>query len=311
MSTHVTTDNFVRLETERMFRDLSAGAGGVGKVLHLRVPTPLDAQTVIRMNRDTLYSLSVVDLAQGATITMPDSGERYASLMVINQDHYINRVIHDPGEYHLTVDEFGTRWVCLGMRVFVDPNDAADVAAANAVQDQFTVSTPSNQPLDAPDHDEASFEGLRHAVLELARYMPNALHAFGSKDTVDPVRHLVGTAMGWGGLPEFEAYYGNVDPALPVGEYRMTVGDVPVDAFWSISLYNADGFFEPGGGCSVNSVTAQRDDDGTVTVHFGGPDERPNHLRLMDGWNYIVRMYRPHPEVLDGTWTFPALEPVS
>ena len=28
----------------------------------------------------------------------------------------------------------------------------------------------------------------------------------------------------------------------------------------------------------------------------------------MDGWNYTVRLYRPRPEVLDGSWTFPGLE---
>ena len=25
----------------------------------------------------------------------------------------------------------------------------------------------------------------------------------------------------------------------------------------------------------------------------------------MDGWNYTVRLYRPHPEILDGSWKFP------
>jgi hypothetical protein len=28
----------------------------------------------------------------------------------------------------------------------------------------------------------------------------------------------------------------------------------------------------------------------------------------MDGWNYIVRLYRPGPAILDGSWTFPSAE---
>ena len=32
-------------------------------------------------------------------------------------------------------------------------------------------------------------------------------------------------------------------------------------------------------------------------------------LPITDGWNYIVRLYRPRPEVLDGSWTFPSIEP--
>jgi hypothetical protein len=30
----------------------------------------------------------------------------------------------------------------------------------------------------------------------------------------------------------------------------------------------------------------------------------------MDGWNYLVRLYRPHKEILDGKWKFPAPQPV-
>jgi hypothetical protein len=155
---------------------------------------------------------------------------------------------------------------------------------------------------------------VRKALIELGRTLPDSARAFGAKDAVDPVRHLIATAIGWGGLPETEAVYLNVDPGLPPGQYEIAVKDVPVDAFWSISLYNAAGFFEPNdrGAYSVNNVTGIKDADGSITVHLGGcGDGRPNCLPVMDGWNYIVRMYRPRQEILDGTWTFPAAQPVT
>jgi hypothetical protein len=31
----------------------------------------------------------------------------------------------------------------------------------------------------------------------------------------------------------------------------------------------------------------------------------------MPGWNYTVRLYRPRPEILDGSWAFPEAQPVS
>jgi len=31
---------------------------------------------------------------------------------------------------------------------------------------------------------------------------------------------------------------------------------------------------------------------------------------VMDGWNYSVRFYQPHQEIIDGTWIFPDVKPV-
>ena len=104
--------------------------------------------------------------------------------------------------------------------------------------------------------------------------------------------------------------YVGVSPQMPVGEYELIVADdVPVDGFWSISVYNAEGFFEPNdqGAYSINSITAARNSDGSVTVRFGGVGD--NSIPITEGWNYLVRLYRPRPEVLSGAWTFPTLVP--
>jgi hypothetical protein len=312
MSVLVTVDNFVRAETDRMFASLQADAGGVNQVEHNRAPTPIEHQPVIRMNRDTLYSSAIVDISQGATVTVPDGGDRYVSVTVVNQDHFINRILHDPGEHALTVEDFDTPWVAVAARILVDPADEQDVATVNALQDQVAVRAKSSRPFEMADYDTASLDGTRQALLELSKHMGSFDHAFGAQDDVNPVRHLVATAAGWGGLPDREARYLAVEPALPIGEYRLTVRDVPVDGFWSISVYNADGFFEANDrhAYSVNNVTAKPNEDGSVTVHFGGcGDDRPNCLPIIDGWNYTVRLYRPRLEILDGSWTFPALQP--
>jgi hypothetical protein len=312
MAEHVNVDNFARAETSRMFATIATQAGGTGGWMHNRTPTPLDNQPVIRQNRDTLYSTVLVDASQGATVTIPDAGDRYLSVMVVSEEHHIPVVLHDPGEHRLHADDLGSRYVLLAGRILVDPEDEADVAAVNALQDRFGLDAASAEPFVVPDWDEASLTETRHALLALARGIGGFTGAFGARDEVDPVRHLIGTAAGWGGLPTSEAFYVNVDPRLPVGEYTLTVGDVPVDAFWSVTIYNADGYLEDAGGLvSVNSVTADHNEDGSVTLNFGGPDDgRPNRLGLMEGWNYIVRLYRPRPEVVDGSWSFPQVRPV-
>jgi hypothetical protein len=310
-SLKVDVDNFARAETHRMFADLQRNAGGVNRFAHNRKPASVDEQTVIRMNRDTLYSFAIVDLSAGATLTVPDAGRRYLSVMAVDEDHYVNRVLHDPGRYDLSVEELGSRYVAIAVRTLVDPRDPDDVEAVAAVQDQLRIDAVAGQPFELPEYDGASFDRTRTALLALASDMTSFERSFGRKETVDPVHHVIGAAAGWGGLPDAEATYLGVSPGLPVGEYELTVADVPVDGFWSISVYNANGFFEPNesGAYSVNDITAAHNPDGTITVRFGGDgDPTRNSLPITEGWNYLVRLYRPRPEILTGQWTFPALD---
>ena len=309
----VNVDNFVRAETAAQFDRMIQMAGRTGKLSHLREPTHLDKQSVIRMNRDTLYSFAIVDISKGATLTLPDAGKRYMSVMVVNEDHYINKVFHGAGTYKLTMEEFDTPFVLLACRTLVDASDLDDIKAANALQDMIKVETVSSQPYSHPEYDKESYQKTYELLLELSKGVPDTIDVFGNKEDVDPVRHLLGTAFGWGGLPEEEAFYLNVQPGLPVEKYQVTVRDVPVDAFWSISVYNKEGFFEENkfNAYSINSFTGKANKDGSFTVNFGGcEDKRVNCLPITEGWNYAVRMYQPRQKILNGTWSFPAVQQV-
>ena len=307
----VNVDNFARAESDRMFAAVLADSGGVNRWMHNRAPTRLDHQPVIRMNRDTLYSAAVVDISDGATLRLPDAGGRYLSAMVVNNDHYINAIYHDAGDYPLTIDDFDTPFVLVGIRVLVDPADPDDTATANALQDQLAVSAGSARPFSPPDYDPDGFDATRTALRELARGLDGFHRAFGRRDAVDPVRHLLASAAAFGGLPDSEAQYLNVDPGLPAGHYQLTVREVPVDGFWSISLYDAAGYFpiDAGATVSVNNLTADRNADGSITVNFGGDADLPNRLPTVEGWNYLIRLYRPRAEIVDGSWTFPSAVP--
>jgi hypothetical protein len=49
--------------------------------------------------------------------------------------------------------------------------------------------------------------------------------------------------------------------------------------------------------------------DGSITVHFGGDPKEDNFLPILPGWNYIVRLYQPKKEILDGSWKIPDPKP--
>jgi hypothetical protein len=314
----VNVDNFKRAETDTYFSKFVADAGGLAGFRHAREPAPIDNQTVIRMNRDTLYSSAIVDLDAGpATVTLPDSGKRFMSMQVINEDHYTPMVVYKPGTHTFTKDRIGTRYVAFLVRTFVDPNDASDLKKVHALQDQFKVAQLKAGQWNAPNWDPVSLKKVRDSLLALteANGGLDSARMFGPKDKVDPVQHLLGTAAGWGGNPPHDAFYQGVVPPQNDGKavYRLTVKDVPVDGFWSVSVYNKGGFFEKNdlGVYSLNNVTAKRNADGSVTMQFGGCDGRiPNCVPISPGWSYLARMYRPRAEILNGTWKFPQAQPV-
>ena len=263
------------------------------------------------MNRDTLYSSAVFDLDAGpVTITLPDAGKRFMSMQVIDEDQYTPAVVYAAGNYTYTRDKIGTRYVITAVRTLIDPANPKDVEEVHKLQDAIKVEQKSPGKFEVPNWDPASQKKVRDALLVLGSTLPDSKRMFGPRDQVDPVRHLIGTAMAWGGNPEKDAIYLNVTPSQNDGDtvYRLTVKDVPVDAFWSISVYNAKGYFEPNkdNAYSLNNLTAKKNEDGSVTIQFGGCDGKtPNCLPIAPGWNYMVRLYRPRKEVLDGSWKFP------
>lgn len=310
----VDVDNFARVETHNYFTRF-AGDEGFGRLKHARILVPVDGQTVIRLNRDTLYSFGVFDLeASDLTVTLPEAGDRFLAVQVINEDHFVPDVFYAPDTRTLTSAEMGTRYVCLAIRTFVDPNNPEDMKKAHELQDQIKVEQASAGTFEVPAWDPASLKTMRQALLNLvaANGKIDSARMFGRADEVDPVQHLMGTAAAWGGNPAKTALYVGGAPERNDGKtpHVMTLKDVPVDGFWSISVYNRDGFFEPNArnAYTVNNVTAKTSDDGSVTVHLGGDENAPNYIPIAPYWNYVLRLYRPRKELLEGKWKEPVAE---
>ena len=275
--------------------------GAFGKFLHIPKPTPIDQQKVVRMNRDTIYSFGVFDLTTPVTITKPDTGKRFQSMQVVNEDQYTPMVVYKPGKYTLTQDKMGTRYVFVVVRTLVDSEDPEDVKKVNAIQQQTKVEQKSVGKFEIPNWDTASQDKIRAALKVLSATMENYDGAFGSKDEVNPVKFLFASATGWGGNPQKDAMYAGVTPekndgktALHAQCERRAGGRLLVDqplqreGYFQKNQYNA---------YSVNNITGKKNKDGSMTIHFGGDPKQPNFLPIMDGWNYLVRLYQPRKEI--------------
>jgi hypothetical protein len=309
----VNRDDFARAETDTYFSKFVA-QGAFGKLVHDRNLVDVNHQSVIRMNRDTVYSKGVFDLDAGpVTISLPDSHGRFMSLLLVSEDHYNPATYYEPGKHVITRDQVGTRYVAALVRIFVDPSDPTDLHKVHSLQDAIRVQQAGTGKFEVPRWDEQSLSATRAALNNPTGFDPRK--AFGTKEEVEPTAHLIGTAMGWGGNPARDATYVPGQPVRNDGQtiHRLTVRDVPVDGFWSITVYNKDGFMEPNpqGAYSLNSVTAKKDASGSYTIQFGGCGEAVrNCLPITPGWNYTVRLYRPQKPLLDGSWKFPDAQPV-
>ena len=99
--------------------------------------------------------------------------------------------------------------------------------------------------------------------------------------------------------------------ARPGNEAPVTYQVPENQAFWSITVYGADGYMK-----SVNNIlntsNTKMNADGTFTVYFGSKEacgDVPNRLDVSEGWNFLMRVYRPGQSVLNGSYKLPNAVP--
>ena len=146
----VTAFNYVRAESDMQMKGYIESFDNFGKFHHSRQPYDVDNQVTVRGNRDTFYSFGVFDLRSPVTITLPETGGRYQSLMIVSQDHSIWS-FYGPRTGTLTEEKVGTRYVILTIRTFADPNDEQDMQEAFRLQDAVVVEQADIGTFEVPD----------------------------------------------------------------------------------------------------------------------------------------------------------------
>ena len=212
----------------------------------------------------------------------------------------------------------GSRYVAVIVRTLVDAEDSDDLAEAHKAQDGLKVIQKSKGKFEVPNWDHTTLNEIRDALKKLGNYLPSRDKAFGASiKEVDPVAYLVSSADAWGGWKPENAVYQSYVPQKNDGKtsYILTLRDVPAaeNAFWSISVYNKDGYFQENehNKYVINSRKAKANKDGSVTIHFGGDPSQANFLPIMPSWNYMLRIYLPQEPYFAGTWSAPEAQPAS
>jgi hypothetical protein len=310
----VTPETYIRAEVDFALADFQKNAGGkVNEFFYITKPTPLDEQTVVRMNRDTLYAGAVVDTEGGATVTIPEfPDDRYFSVFIVDNDHYAPVVFYEPGTHKIPGD---TKYVAVIQRIqLMDPSDPKDVTLVNKLQKSIKIEASSADPFPKPRWDKESMLRLRaeyeKEFQNFDQYEPDWMGPRGKVN--EKTRHLA-VAGALFLFPEKDAVYINyTGPADASKCYEATYEVPDNDAFWSITVYGDDGFMKSDDNI-VNDRNVKLNNDGTFTVHFGSAEacgDKPNRVDITDGWNFLMRVYRPGPSILKREYELPAVQVV-
>ena len=298
----VTLENYKVAESDLAFGNV-VKLGAMNKLVHLPVqPFDLSNQTVVRMNQDTIYSGAVIDVSEGATITLPEADGRYQALMVVQNDHYVNDVFIGAGTYEIKSDT-DSDFVQVNVRTEINLSDPADVEKVVALQQEIKMDVKGDKVFKQPNYDMDQLVKIRVKLANEALALGSLNNMQGARGTVDEHMHLLGTAAGWGLLPDTNARYltYSQEDSDGIGCYQAHFEVPPFNepGFFSITMYDAEGWmFNEKAILNKNNIAFNK--DGSFDVTFGecGEDAK-NNLPITKGWNYLLRVYEPKLDQLD------------
>lgn len=177
----------------------------------------------------------------------------------------------------------------------------------------------------APD----ALKGMQAKVATLARVVngwqmnTDTMGVYGNYYLKRAIVALIGLGAN---LPEDAVYPLNIGdsdgkPLTGANKYVLHFAKneiPPAKAFWSVTLYDKDGFPSPND--LKRNAIGDRDalkfnTDGSLDLYFQhtspGADKESNWLPAPAGdFNLTMRVYSPNPEVIDGRWAPPAVKKV-
>jgi hypothetical protein len=290
--TTVTQDNFPQAYTNMRLAAILKNTGGVNKSFSMPVPSSNpDEQFVVRMNRDTPYSVSVIDMSSGEVyVTVPET-DRYVTIQVVDEDHETQPMIYGPGKHKLTAK-----------------TDHAFVivrALDGDIRHDLVIEAGSAAPFEVLEWDMESFHAVDKAGNIDFSDGYDQSKAFGNKESgQSDYMNYVGVAGGWGGAMVEDNIYQTSQYFSADACYETTFADPQAKYFWSATVYNGDGRMFNDKANISSEMNPVRNADGSYTLRFGCEGQL-NNIPVSQGnktgkFNVLVRHYGPSEQARNG-----------
>jgi hypothetical protein len=263
--------------------------GGVNKFFAMPVPSSIPAeQFVVRMNRDTPYSVSVIDMSSDDVYVTVPKTDRYVTIQIVDENHETQPMIYGSGRHKITAK-----------------TDHAFVivrALDGDIRKDLVIEAGSAKPFVGKEWDMESFHAVDKAGnLDFSDGYDQS-KAFSNKESGQTAyMNYVGAAGGWGGAMVEDNIYQTSQYFDADGRYEVTFVDPKAKYFWSATVYNGDGrMFNDKANISTE-MKPVKNADGTYTLRFG-QDGKPNNIPIREGnttgkFNVLMRHYGPSEQV--------------
>jgi hypothetical protein len=291
----VTAENYVQAETDWNFA-LQQAQAQINTWTHNDRVTE-ENQTIIRSNADVMYSLGLVDVSEGATLSIPERPSGALQLIhYMDENHLTHGVIYAGESVSVTPDDLtGGNYIYILARTQISD----DMEESKAAQRSMVINASSAKPYQPkgfdPDEVIAFREKLISEVTSGAVTVDPAKSVGATLGDVDYQSYYYAAAMGWGLLPPQHAQYTafvngqGSDVECQTITFPKPNLDYENGGFFSLTTYNADSWIE-GDNFYIGHKRMKENDDGTMTIDFNC--DTPYSVTVGKGWNGSFRLYK-------------------
>lgn len=285
----VTQENFPQAYTNMRLGAVLKKTGGVNKFFTMPVPSSIpEEQFVVRMNRDTPYSVSVIDMSSDEVyVTVPET-DQYVTLQIVDENHETQPMIYGSGRHKISAK-----------------TDHAFVivrALEGGIRDGLKIEAGSAKPFVVKKWDMESFLAVDKIGNADFSDGYDQSKAFGNKESGQTAyMNYVGVAGGWGGAMVEDNIYQTSNYMDSEGSYEVTFKDPKDIYFWSATVYNGDGRMFNDLANISSATDPVINEDGTITLRFGCGGQA-NNIPIREGnktgkFNVLLRHYGPSDNV--------------